>query len=173
MGKYVRETNAARSISAYVILKAGREVATVNIYHGQGRVLVNIWQTASAIERCAKAVDLTFPNDERKAHSTFQFQHATAGGYGYDRVTSALSGLMIDGHKLSDHCERTGAPKPPKGRKTYPRDYKTPRGYTLANWVSSRTHPNVPNVEEGYTDCYRLSGFEYLTALGYTVLQAI
>ena len=71
MSKYVRETAAGKSISAYVIMKGARHVATVQAHFSNGgRCLVNVWHT-----------------DGR------EMQHASAGGYGYDKFTAALSGL--------------------------------------------------------------------------------
>lgn len=111
---HVRETAAGKSISAYVVLnKKGVEVATVQAHFSNGgRCLVNVWDDKAG------------------------FQHASAGGAGYDKFTRALSGMVIDGHAMSDHCGGEGVPKMPKGRHTYPKDFRAKPGYTLANWVS-------------------------------------
>lgn len=197
--KYVTETKAGKSISAYVILnKSGKQVATVRAHFSDGGTcLVNVWDNA-----------------------TPEMQHATASGYGYDKFTSALSGMTIDGHSLSNHSSRDGAPKPPKGRVTFPRDYKPRKGYSLANFahVSKATggrlyidhwrdlacdamgvarpesaHMDLTDweviqekafqlesewkvsddCESGYTDCYKESGLKYLEAIGYRVMKAI
>ena len=134
MSKYVRETAAGKSISAYVITKGARDVATVQVHFSNGgRCLVNIWQTDEAAKRCARYF---VPGKYHiQGYSSFSFQYATAGGYGYDKLTSALSTLYVDGHELTDHCSRKRAPKPPKGRKLFPRDFKAPRGYSLANYT--------------------------------------
>lgn len=195
--KYVRDTAAAKSLAAYVILnKKGEEVATVQAHYSNGGTcLVNVWD-----------------------HKT-DLQHDKAGGYGYDKFVSALDGMTIDGHVMTNHCSRLGAPKPPKGRKTFPRDYKPKKGYTLANYTSfSKETGNSmhrydwiekaiatlgidekdsetknsrweeiqekayeleiawqqsDDCETGYSDCYRESGLDYLKALGYKVIQAI
>jgi hypothetical protein len=145
---YVEETAAGRMISAWIILdKHGQEVAVVRAYHGNSRVLVNIYQRDNASARSLKA-----KGDSR------HFQHSHARGYGYDKLTAALSGHWIDGHKLTDHCSREGAPKLPKGCETYPDGFKIPKGYHFAN---------------GRRDCYRLSGLDFLQDLGYHVLRAI
>lgn len=131
--KYVRETTAAKALSAYVILKNGRHVATVQVFHGS-TCLVNIWQESAAYIRSAKArKEFT---DDNAAYHAYGFQRSTAGGYGYDKLTSALSGMIIDGHELTDHCSRRKAPKPPKGNRLFPRDYKPPRGYGLSNYTT-------------------------------------
>lgn len=197
MAKYVSETKAGKSISAYVILdKKGNHVATVKAHFSDGGAcLVNV-------------------HDDKAG-----FQSASASGYGYDKLTSALSGLTIDGHEMSNHCSRDGAPKPPKGRKTFPHDAKPRKGYSFANYtaisretgntiyrdewikrayaelgiadasddvknerwdeVAAKAHDletawrKSDDCEAGYSDCYRESGLDYLKAIGYRVIQAI
>jgi hypothetical protein len=166
MTKYVRETAAGKSISALVILNPkGKHVATVQAYYGNsGRVLVNVWHAY------------------QKGKETPEMQHASAGGYGYDKFTAALSGLIIDGHTMSNHCSREGAPKYPKGRNSFPSDFKPPKGYSLANWADgsktypdtgARVHSRLAPDESGYSDCYRKEGLKYLEAIGYQVITAI
>lgn len=195
--KYVNDTKAGKSVSAYVILnKKGVHVATVKAHFSDGGTcLVNVHDFNG------------------------EFQFATASGYGYDKFTSALSGMTIDGHEMSNHASNKGAPKPPKGRKTYPRDYTPKKGYSLANYVSisratgravytndwyekayaelgiSDASGDVKNerwdevkekafqlqqawqesddCETGYSSCFRESGLSYLRAIGYQVIQAI
>lgn len=191
---YVSDTNAGKSISAYIILnKRGEHVATVRAtWSNSGTCLVNV-------------------HDNKDG-----FQHAKRRGYGYDKFTSALSGMTIDGHEMSDHCGVSLSP--PKGRKLFPRDYKPRKGYTLANWqeVSKESGRNLDvydfdleargnlnfasdeelnnfesnalaierrkliaawresdDCERGYTSCFRKSGLDYLNAIGYRVIQAI
>jgi hypothetical protein len=131
--KYVRETTAGKAISAYVIMKGARQVAVIQVFHG-ATCLVNVWQETAAYIRSAKARKV-YTTDESAYHD-FQFQRSTASGYGYDKETSALAGLIIDGHELTDHCGRLKAPKPPKGRKLFPHNSKAPRGYSFANFTS-------------------------------------
>lgn len=88
-------------------------------------------------------------------------QTASASGYGYDKFTAALSHLTIDGHALNDHCGRQLDP-PSKGYR-WPRDYTPPTGYQLANY---------DREGGGYRSCFRLPGFDFLTAHGYEVIQA-
>lgn len=184
MSKYVNETAAGRAVSAKIIMKNGKVVATVQVHQGaSGNVLVNIFQQGDAVARSLKAAQKDKAKVQTDAYGqAMHFQSASAGGYGYDKETAALVGLYIDGHRMTDHCSRVGAPKPPKGRKLYPRDFKTPRGYSLANYVpqfitfgfNPEKHPN-PNYdgEEGYGSCFRDSGLKYLEALGYKILTAI
>lgn len=131
--KYVRETAAGKVISAYVIMKGARRVAVIQMHHG-ATCLVNVWQESAAYVRSAKArKEFT---DETAAYHAYGFQRATASGYGYDKAASALSGLIIDGHEMTDHCSRFKSPKPPAGHKLFPRDFKAPAGYSLANFAS-------------------------------------
>ncbi len=144
--KYVRETKAGKSIRALVILnKKGQHVATLQASFSDnpaGSVcLVNVWHTGP---------------------DHIEMQHARAGGYGYDKFSSALAGMTIDGHAMTDHC---GARlKYPKGLDHFPRDFKAPKGYRVANYRKDA---------DGYSDCYRLPGLEYLTAIGYRIIEAI
>lgn len=161
MSKQVRETAAGKSISAYVILnKKGAHVATVQAHFSDGgTVTVDVWNTGAS-------------------RTEYGLTQGRATGYGYDKFTAALSGLIIDGHVMSDHC---GVRKsPPKGRTTWPRDAKAPRGYTFANFQTFIYGENGERVAlepdspaYGYSSCFRLEGFKYLEAFGYRVIQAI
>lgn len=199
MTKYVRDTAAAKSISAYVILdKKGNHVADVQAHFSNGGTcLVNVWH----------------------ANGNIEMQHGKAGGYGYDKFAAALDGMIIDGHMMTNHCSRLGAPKVAKGRKLFPRDFKPRKGYDLANYasISKETGSRIyrdewlkrayaalgiaeddrdsinarwdeiatkareleiaweqsDDCETGYSDCYRKTGLEYLKAIGYRIIQAI
>lgn len=181
MTKYVRETSAAKSIKAIVIMKGKRHVATVQAHYGNSRCLVNVWH-----------------NDGTP------MQHGSASGYGYDKFTAALSGMTIDGHVMSDHSD--GRLSPPKAVGYFPADYKPRRGYQLANYgeydaagkrfdsyewrdmaiaqlgesaewddveaLAKQLRADA-NLTRGYSSCYKESGLSYLEALGYTVIGAI
>lgn len=133
MTKYVRETAAAKAISAYVIMKGGRKVATVQAHFSNGgRCLVNIWQESAAAEKSQAAADKAGMKYACPEYGNpFGFQHGTASGYGYDKFTAALSSMIIDGHILSNHCGMNR--KPGKG-KLFPHDYKPAKGWRLSNW---------------------------------------
>ena len=150
--KQVRETKAGKSVAAWVVLRAdGTHVATVQAHYSDaGAAQVDVWN-----------FDATNPTRVRMdAAKAYGPQQGRAGGYGYDKLVAALSGMEIDGHRLTDHC---GESLPlPEGMDHFPEGYKAPAGYSLANWTS-----------EGYRDCYRLACLEYLQALGYRVIQAI
>ena len=184
MAKYVSDTAAGRSISAWVIMRGSRQVAIVRAHYGSSRVLVNITQDDKAAERSEKAAarDGVKFKAVQDWGSPMGFQQGEASGYGYDKFASAMRGLYIDGHRMCDHSSRYGAPKPPKGRKLFPTDYQPPKGYSLANYIgkeigvgfSGERSPNPRyEGEEGYSDCYRRENLKYLEANGYRVIQAI
>ena len=158
----VRDTKAGRAIKAFVVLdKRGDQVATVHAHYSEGgTVTVNVWDNKTCTP----------------------LQKGRAGGYGYDKFTAALSGLVIDGHKLTDHCQESL--KPPKGRLWQDSDRAklAKKGFVLSNWTGPREEgkpfnswgrEGVPDEASGYVSAYRLSGLRYLEALGYRVLQAI
>lgn len=138
--KRVDETKAGKSISAFVIISPDNKlIGKVQAHYSDtGRVTVNLWNWGEGEV----------------------YQEGSAGGYGYDKFTAAIRGMIVDGHELTNHCQ-VSLPKP-EGLDHFPRDFKAPPGYDLANWR-----------EDGYNDCYKRAGLEYLTQLGYSVIQAI
>lgn len=87
-------------------------------------------------------------------------RQGSARGGGYDRRTAALSGLSIDGQKLTDHCEvRKDLPE---GQAFWASGDESPAGYRFANYDKDRN---------GFRDCYRMSGLDYLKDVGYQVVQ--
>lgn len=110
-------------------------------------------------------------------------QKGTAGGYGYDKKTAALSGLTIDGHKITDYCGQdvTSA----RLLKAYGRamlaggevkaqavvERARKKGYSFANWTGAGGYQ--PNAWTGYQSCYKMSGLDYLRALGYNVIEVL
>lgn len=158
----VRETKAGKSISAWVVLKGTRHVATVQAHFSDsGRCTVNVWNIGESAEKCAKANGKTGERDYRE----YALMRGSAGGYGYDKFTAALSGLWIDGHAMTDHCGM--AKKPPKGSKTWPQFAKPPKGWSFANYRE------YENGESGWSSCYRHAGLRYLEEIGYQVIRAI
>lgn len=203
---YVRETTAGKAIAAYVVLspETGEEVATVNLHFTSSRVLVNVWQREFAAIKSAEFAEknrsaepvkhpdevaafpfrpvVKAPKGRAYASADFWFQASRAGGYGYDKRTAALSGMIIDGIPLTDHCSRYGAPiGPDHGR--FPTGYEPPKGFRLSNYIRVDRDPerphgrfessDLPDGWTGYADCYREPGLGVLEALGYRVIQAI
>lgn len=133
----VRDTAAAKSVSAYVILKGARRIATVRAhFSNNGRVIVNVWQEPEAAKRSARAAEKA--GEPLKPAGEYsepgEYQAAKAGGYGYDKFAAALAGMWIDGHRMGDHSSTRDAPPMPKGHTRYPSDFKAPKGYHLSNW---------------------------------------
>lgn len=188
--KQVRETNAGQSISAFVILnKKGQHVGTVQAHYGNSVVTVDYW--------CG-------PYAKECGSDDLYFQQGKASGYGYDKFTAAISGLVIDGHTIPNHCGKNEASerllkryhaaslKEGFNQKTW--DAKAKKiGASFSNWeaVNKRGERLTQKYEEGtgwyytkdsivqtevikrYSSLHLYSGLDYLTALGYKVIQAI
>jgi hypothetical protein len=106
-------------------------------------------------------------------NSEFKFSMGTAGGYGYDKKTAALRGLLIDGIEFTDHCGVLESDKA-----MCKRILKAAQGisceaakallkgkaraYHFSNWTS-----------EGPASIYRKPGLEVLEAFGYSIIQAL
>ncbi|WPZ36729.1 hypothetical protein T8K17_11345 [Thalassobaculum sp. OXR-137] len=118
---------ATKNISVYVVMKGARHVATVRVHHG-GTCFVEVCNFG-------------------KGPDTVQTGSASGGGY--DKFTAALSGLVIDGATMTDHCT--------KGR-------KGAKDVFGANY----------NLEtRDYSDWYILPGLDRLKARGYRVVTAV
>ncbi len=160
MTNYVTDTAAGKSISAYVILKNGKEVATVRAsYSNGGTCLVNIFH-----------MDGT------------PFQYKRARGYGYDKFTAALSGLTIAGIELSDHCGRDEntekllkayrkACEKLGGEVQYAGDFQKSWNKKAAKFGASFANWNRDNT--GFSSLHIASGLDRLRMAGFTVIQAI
>ena len=189
MVKFVRESAAGKSISAWVVTnRRGECVAKVQAHFApSGGVSVDVFNAGRDV------------------------QHGRAGGYGYDKLTAALSGLVVAGHTLADHCEVRLSP--PRGLPGFPSDYRR-KGYHTANpmrWVRDNADSpwralseserravwprsyGVPgdspdelaardfvraamgrdDVFTGFSDCYQIAGLGYLMARGLRVHRAI
>lgn len=146
--KQVRETAAGKSISAWVILKDGKQVAQVQAHFGKSRVQVDIW-----------------------AAPDWTIQQGSASGYGYDKLTAAMTGLYINGHKLTNHCETDETLKAllaeyhngNTSAQTF-RDALRELGASPANWSGANFR---------WEDAHYNSGLDRLKTLGYQVIQAI
>jgi len=181
MSKYVTDTKAGKSISAYVILKKGVEVARVTAHFSDGgSVLVNVHNIGDkATEACVKASKTDLKG--KRAYEVFGFQKGTAGGYGYDKFTAALSGLWIDGHIMHNHCGHSQ--KSERMLKQYRAAFQAAKPRTddeeakfrkLWNAKAEKIGASFANWSDGgYTSLFMRSGLNQLTSLGYTVIQAI
>lgn len=143
--KYVRETTAGKAIAAWVVLNKKRQcVATIQAHYGNSRTLVNVFTSAEGL-----------------THS------ASASGYGYDKFTAALSGAVIDGVKIVDHCGES-LKTPSCGY--FSEKLANKRGYRAANYADFdvTTGKRVQGVYvEGKGRCY----FEPEGAAPYEIQQ--
>ena len=213
MAKQVRETTAGASISAWVILnKKGQHVATVNAHYSNGgRVSVDVWNMgteavrssfdtarangrlsdADLAKHISKAPDYYKTEESRldwAAYDAMEMQQSSAGGYGYDKFTAALSGLIIDGHTIANHCGQV--PEAEKARAALMRQYCKAHDTSAARITANvngkdykywdkkaarigASFANYTTDKERFTSLHFTSGLDRLTALGYTVIQAI
>lgn len=212
MAKQVRETTAGASISAWVILnKKGQHVATVNAHYSNGgRVSVDVWNMgteavrrsfdtarangrisdADLAKRISKTPDYYKTEESRldwAAYDAMGMQQSAAGGYGYDKFAAALSGLVIDGHTMADHCGQV--PEAEKARAALMRQYckahdgkehfaDMARVNARREWDKNAARigahfANYSSEKGRFDSLYFTSGIDRLTALGYTVIQAI
>ncbi len=147
--KRVTQTAAGKSISAYVILKKGKEVANVQAHFGNSVVTVDIW---------AQGMEL---------------QQGRAGGGGYDKFTAALSNAVIDGIKLNDHCGTNEETE--KILSLYHSGKLSEKAAKVkaAKIGASFANYGMLGKKKKYGSLYLLSGLDKLKAIGYTVIQAI
>ena len=149
--KQVRESNDAKGISVYVILKRGKHVATVQAHHTQSRTQVDIW--------------------------TSELQHQkTAHGFGYDRFAQALSGAVIDGVRIYDHSETVyGKEKSllERALKNQPLDYNEREEYWAKLAKKHGIEPANYRTGYGWESAFYCSGLDRLKKMGYTVITGI
>ena len=141
--KQVRETAAAKSIGAWIVMNGKDQVATVHAHFGNSRVTVDVWSPTKLI-----------------------FQ-GSAVGYGYDKFAAALSGAIIGGIKIFDHCETSDETKSalaaqPEDREANNFYWLSQIGLTPANYVNG-----IP------TSCFYISGLDRLVSFGCTVIKVI
>lgn len=146
--KKIRELMAAKKINAEVILKDGRQVATVQTHYGNsGTVRVDVYGTFKLIYQ------------------------GKAGGVGYDKRVAALAGAEIDGVKIHDHCGTD------KETEAILEEYHSGKigleeaeeradkiGAGFANWN---------NKTGKFSSLHYYSGLRRLKVMGYTVIRAI
>lgn len=145
--KQVRETAAGKSISAWVIInKKNVHIATVQAHFGNSEARVDVWGIGTMLHQ------------------------GKAGGYGYDKMTAAMAGAVIDGIKLYDHCGGHNDKAIEKALAQYNKDK------TLQNKIEKRLGARFTNwssEKQAYTSLYYCSGLDRLSALGYRIIQAI
>lgn len=130
------ESKAFENVGVWVILKDGSIVGKVlAVFSPSGVVRVEVWQFGYGL-----------------------VHQGRAGGYGYDKLTSALRGCVFDGHELTDHCERK-EDRPETGWQGDP-----PTGWHYANYDSEI---------QDYKNIYKQAGLDYLVSHGFQVWRAV
>lgn len=171
----IRETANA---SAIVVLNPKREhVARVQWQFpkdGAGVVRCDVWARAPG-ERYLSLV-----------------HQKRAGGYGYDKRTAALSGAVIEGYRMANHCGH-GEEKHETAKARLMRAYirAASRGLTdeetrawqkkaekigarFANYCRTDDTPTSPDGKGyRYASLHTVSGLERLSMLGFTLIDAL
>lgn len=80
--KYVSQTAAGKSISAYIIFKDGKSVGKCHVHHGNSRTFVNLW-----LDGLTCGVEYV---NEFLPECTIYCAYGSASGYGYNKEDSAL-----------------------------------------------------------------------------------
>lgn len=164
--KQVREKSNS---TAFIVLnKKGEHCANVQFYYGGSSVLCDVWS-------------------RNEGESWLTLNHTgKAGGYGYDKAAAALSGAIIEGYKIANHCgnvEEKGEKAKARLFKAYKkaaalgitqdieREFKRKAeklGLHFANYCKNE---NTGFYE--YQSIYPQSGLDRLRMLGFNVIQAI
>lgn len=93
-------------------------------------------------------------------------QSGYAGGHGYDKAGAAMSGFVIDGKTITDHCAQDATSAQLLKRMTKVIDDDTKR-----RALSDKARKIGYDFANGCTLCYKMQGLDYLRALGYRVIQ--
>lgn len=149
--KYVRETAAAKKISAYVVIdEKGKHVGTVQIHHGDA-CLVNVWD-----------------HTDENANGP---QVGRASGCGYDKETAALAGLKIAGYEMFDHS--TPASRAYEGFPAGPYKRNDERTRMIEAAYPDVSLCNYDQEQDAYTSAYIEPGLRRLRAQGFQVICGI
>ena len=159
--KQVRETNAFKSISAYYIYnpKTGQRAQVEAHWSNGGVCRVDVWQFDGA----------------------GLVHQGRAGGYGYDKFAAALSGAVIYGVKIFDHCGQDEVSK--KLLAEYMQaSYKSDNNEDMAKLTEKyknklakigASFANFSTDGHRYTSVYYKSGLERLESFGFKVIQVV
>lgn len=137
------------STALVVLNKKGEHVATVNYRYGSGGgVQCDVFNRGNLVHQ------------------------KKAGGYGYDKATAALSGAVIDGYQMADHCGHAEAAGE-KARARLIAAYKrNPAAHDYQEWAA-RAHRIGCHWANGMNSLYFCSGLDRLAAIGYRVIHAL
>lgn len=164
--KQIRDQSDA---SAFIVLnRKGEHRATVQYRYGSGGgVQCDVWSVSTDPEHPDWAPHLRLSHQEK------------AGGGGYDKAAAALSGAVIDGFMMANHCghvEQAGERK----RQALMRAYKARAFDSITSDSDWRKRAEKIGCswanyrqDEGWTSLHNLQGLDRLRALGYRVIQAL
>lgn len=165
------------NVTAFVVhSKKGEHVATVQYFYGRGgAVQCDVWA-------------------RKEGETWLSLVHQQkAGGYGYDKAAAALSGAIIEGYKMANHCGHVEE-KGEKARHKLLAAYKkaTARGAITrekeADFVkkAERIGCNFANYTKqdfceafadkefySYKNLHNAQGLERLRLLGFSIIQVI
>lgn len=156
--RYVSDTKAGKSISAYLIFdNKGKLAGKINAHFSDAGVCwVQLW-------------------DWTNEHKRTDIQDGKASGYGYDKFTAALSGMTFAGRTIADHSDTSELTK--RALAAYNQLVaKTGEGYKqpefFARWAKRGV--DFANYRDGrYGSAYLIPGVKGLGAQGFKVMQAI
>lgn len=142
---------------------------------------------AEVAKLTSKAPDYYRDEESRLSWAAYQacgLQQGNAGGGGYDKFAAAIARTVIDGHTIADHCG--SVPEAEKARaallrqycKAHDGEHATAQTHDRKYWDkrAARIGASFANYdgEKGrFASLHFTSGLDRLTALGYTVIQAI
>lgn len=195
MAMYIQDSAPARRVAAWVIVdKRGRVLSKVQALYpadGAGRLRVEVRNSRTEdmlavpyFRKQAESFDADKLEDWQRdnadkwaAYELWGFQRGSAGGCGYDKLAAALSGLVVAGHTMADHCGHV--PEDENKRKRlmarYQREYAS-HDYSYWRKAAERIGCSWanPNRDTGaFESLYFESGLRRLETLGLTVVQAI
>lgn len=155
--KQVRETQAGKAVSCYVVLKDGKICATIHSHYSKsGLCTVDVWEKSLV-------------------------HQGRAGGYGYDKFTAALSGAVICGVKLYDHCVGVSVGQFDHFNQRHPELAEILSPYLNgriteqeAKEMAAKLGAEFANRQDRkYQSLYYASGLERLRLLGFQVEQVL
>lgn len=179
--KQVRETAAAKALSAYIVLNPrGEHCATVQVFHGE-TCRVDVWSVGDrAHDRNMKALGAK-PNEYGYSDAA-SLQQGRASGGGYDKFTAALQGMYIDGVLMFDHCGQDD-----KSKRALAAYHKDKALYTGESTSTDQHETWTKSVEKrkklfakqglyfsnGDSSLYYRDGLNRLRGMGYRVINAL
>jgi len=136
--------------TSYIVLnKKGEHIATVNYRYGSGGgVQCDVFNRGNLVHQ------------------------KKASGYGYDKATAALSGAIIDGYRMADHCGHAEQSGEKARARLLAAHKRNPAAHEYSYW-SERARRIGCHWANGMNSLFFKSGLDRLSDLGYRVLRAL